>query len=70
MDLGPATYCFDTAPFFDAQFDVSAWVHQTLGADPKEGFLEQVQNDLARCPTHRVLAALSAECPAIYEKIH
>jgi hypothetical protein len=61
MDL--SSYCFDTSPFFDATFDVSAWVQQLLGPEPKETFLEQLQNDLVRLE-----AALKSEVVAVVNK--
>jgi hypothetical protein len=42
-------YCFEPSAFYDADFDVSRWVQMQLGPSvPREAFLEQLQNDLAR----------------------
>ena len=46
----------DTAPFFNEDFDVTAWAAEQLGPIPRESSLEQLRNDLGA-----VQAQLKAE---------
>ncbi len=57
------SYCFDPSAFYDDAFDVSSWVQQLLGPEPREDFVETLQDDLVRLE-----AAMKAQVVAVVNK--